>query len=509
MTTTHDLPGGPPASPVDEGRALAGRWTIGARYERRGEVHFHHATDANGPVWVAAWRYRGFEPLPRFLVHLGHDREAWSVVRHPSVARTLDVGREVGETTCFWVVRAQPGVALSQHLAVPSAIDRAKAVSIAMQVGAALAAVHAVGLVHGAVRPDTVVLDASSSHVQLVWGGLVPRLARAGVDSGSALEDLGATAPEILAGGSASPETDVYGLAALLFTLLHGRPPLASAELGISPDLPSGLTDLIERGLRRDADLRPELRTLTDHLEDLAAELGWDVTDRPEDPPLAPLQRRPSIPPPPDRRTPTHTPRIVHRTIEPEGRRVAGDSALANTPTSAGRRHAPSTPATLSSRSVEPRADTAAFGVPILAPSPTRLQTSLVAVVLVLAVAVAAMGAAVWLRPPPAPAPIPAPAPVPVSAPATAPAPTLLTVRTDPPGAEVWEAETLLGTTPLELPLGAGDATRTLELRAEGYATHTIVQPPTTTSVQHNVVLQRERSRSPRRPPDLELREQR
>ena len=101
----------------------------------------------------------------------------------------------------------------------------------------------------------------------------------------------------------------------------------------------------------------------------------------------------------------------------------------------------------------------------------------------------------------------PTPAPV-VVAPATIPTPAILTLRTDPPGASVWEGETPLGTTPLELPLG--DATRTLELRAEGYATYTIVQPPSSVSVQHNVALQRERSRPARpRAPDLELREQR
>jgi len=507
VTTTHDLPDGPPASPVDEGRALAGRWTIGARYDRRGEVHFHRATDANGPVWVAAWRYRGFEPLPRFLVHLGHDREAWSAVRHPSVARTLDVGREVGETTCFWVVRALPGVLLSDHLAVPGGIDRALAVSTAMQVGEALAAIHSMGLVHGAVRPDTVVLGGASSRVQLAWGGLVPRLARAGVDTGSGPVDLGATAPEILAGGSASAETDVYGLAALLFTLLHGRTPFGPAEPGVSTDdLPRALTDLIERGLRRDADLRPGLHALTEHLGDLAADLGWDAADRPEDPPLAPLPTRGSAPPPVDRRIPTHTPPIVHRTIEPAARRADGDTALANTPTSAGRRPLPVTPATLA-RSVEPRSDPVVYGAPILAPAPSRLQSSLVAVVLALSVVVAVIAAAVWLmRSAPAALPPPSADPAPIEAPASPPA-AVLTVRTEPPGAEVWEGETLLGTTPLELPLG--DATRTLELRAEGYATTTIVQPPSSASVQHNVALQRARARSQPLPPDLELREQR
>ncbi len=168
------------------------------------------------------------------------------------------------------------------------------------------------------------------------------------------------------------------------------------------------------------------------------------------------------------------------------------------------------------SRSVEPHADPAALSSPILAPSQTRLQTSLVAAVLLLALAVSAMGAAVWwVRSPATPVPVPVPAaylphtqPAPVATPVP-PAPAILTLRTDPPGSEVWEGETMLGTTPLELPLGSGSTSRTLELRAEGYATHTIVQPPSTASVQHNVALQRERNRVRPLPPDLELREQR
>src|SRR5262245_30773243 len=166
VTTTHDLPGGAPASPVEEGRLLAGRWTVGARYERRGDVHLHRGMGSPaersvpGPIAIAAWRYRGFEPLPRFLLQLGRDLESWVAVRHPAVLTTFDIGREVGETTCFWVIDAPGGVWLSEHLSVPGAVDAARAVTIALAVGDALAAVHAEGLVHGDVRTRSVLYDA-------------------------------------------------------------------------------------------------------------------------------------------------------------------------------------------------------------------------------------------------------------------------------------------------------------------------------------------------------------
>ena len=114
----------------------------------------------------------------------------------------------------------------------------------------------------------------------------------------------------------------------------------------------------------------------------------------------------------------------------------------------------------------------------------------------------------------PQPAVVVAPEP---PAPPAAPTPSVLTLRTDPPGAAVWEGDTNHGLTPMELLLtgGPADAPRELELRLRGYASHTVRQPWTDQPVQHTVPLQKLRGdsavRKPEPPPEptLQVREER
>ena len=124
-----------------------------------------------------------------------------------------------------------------------------EAISIGLDLCRALAAIHAAGLVHGDVKAANVLRERGG---RIVLG-----------DLGSATE-AGATpitgspatlAPEVLAGGPATPGADLYSLGVLLFQLLSGRFPVdaANPEAGrttlrdLRPDLPPALIEVVER----------------------------------------------------------------------------------------------------------------------------------------------------------------------------------------------------------------------------------------------------------------------
>jgi hypothetical protein len=177
-------------------------------------------------------------------------------------------------------------------------------------------------------------------------------------------------------------------------------------------------------------------------------------------------------------------PVVSRGTLTPMLRRGDDDPALANQPSSA-------TPPT-------PRPEP----VPVSRRPDPRLYL-LAGTVALLVVVLFAVWGALWARAPstpavatvapepsaPAPAPAPAP-PRPELAPVVEPA--VLTLRTDPPGASVWEEGQRLGSTPLEVLLEGGpdDPPRVFELRRPGFATHTVRQPWSERDVQHTVPLQ-------------------
>ncbi len=168
-------------------------------------------------------------------------------IRHPNVVAVhgadLCAGR-VGIWTEF-----VDGPNLETRLAGDGPLGAGEAISVGLDLCRALAAIHAAGLVHGDVKAANVLRERGG---RIVLG-----------DLGSATE-AGATpisgspatlAPEVLAGGPATPNADLYSLGVLLFRLLCGRLPFDAAHPGaarvmlrdVRPDLPPALIEAVER----------------------------------------------------------------------------------------------------------------------------------------------------------------------------------------------------------------------------------------------------------------------
>jgi serine/threonine protein kinase len=142
---------------------------------------------------------------------------------------------------------------------------------IAAEIAQALDALHTAGIVHRDVKPSNVLLGDDGA-VLADFG-----LAR-GIDSTQLTHDgqlLGTAhylAPELIEGAVASPASDVYAFACLLYEAATGAPPFAGrneAEIGYAhlveapprPELPGELGDAILLGLAKDPHDRPTSAT--------------------------------------------------------------------------------------------------------------------------------------------------------------------------------------------------------------------------------------------------------
>jgi hypothetical protein len=170
----------------------------------------------------------------------------------------------------LWMDRVH-GRTLEELLALLGPCSAREAAAIGIDLCAALAAVHAVGLVHGDLKSQNVMREGTPGHA-----GGAGRIVL--MDFGSAHSNVGGsasspgtplyTAPEVLRGGKTSPASDLYALGVLLYRLVSGRYPIdartieeleAKLERGeltslraVRPDLPNAFVAVVERALAPD-----------------------------------------------------------------------------------------------------------------------------------------------------------------------------------------------------------------------------------------------------------------
>jgi serine/threonine-protein kinase len=144
-------------------------------------------------------------------------------------------------------------------------------VQVAAEVADGLDALHAAGIVHRDVKPSNVLLGddgAALGDFGLARRADSTQLTRDGQLVGTAHY----LAPELIEGAPATPASDVYAFACLLYEAATGAPPFAGraeAEIGYAhlveepsrPDLPEGMADAILLGLEKDPARRPTSAT--------------------------------------------------------------------------------------------------------------------------------------------------------------------------------------------------------------------------------------------------------
>ena len=163
----------------------------------------------------------------RFRARFVRESELAMSLEHPNVVPIHDAGDVDGRL--YLAMRHVEGTDLRALLRAEGKLEPARALAIAGQVGNALDAVHARGLVHRDVKPSNVLLD-QDEHVYLADLGLTQRLEEQGPRAGEnrSVGTPAYLAPEQIEGRPVDGRVDVYSLGCLLYECLTGEPPFAA-----------------------------------------------------------------------------------------------------------------------------------------------------------------------------------------------------------------------------------------------------------------------------------------
>ncbi len=203
----------------------------------------------------------------RFRVRFRRESKLAASIDHPNVIPVLEAGDESG--ILFIRMRLVEGTDLRALIAEAGPVEPLRAARIVRQVGAALDAAHARGLVHRDVKPANVLL-ARADHVYLSDFGLAKSASEAGglTRQGSIVARAEYVAPEQILEDRVDALTDVYALGCLLYEALTGQAPYASSQggaammahveapapspLDLRPDLPREFDDVVRRAMAKD-----------------------------------------------------------------------------------------------------------------------------------------------------------------------------------------------------------------------------------------------------------------
>src|SRR5271155_422014 len=253
------------------GRLLLGRYRIIALLGKGGMGEVYRADDLTLGQAVAlkflpdeAAQNEGM--LERFRNEVRIARR----VSHPNVCRVYDVGDVDGQT--FFTMEYVDGEDLASLLRRIGRLPGDKALDIARQLCAGLAAAHGKGVLHRDLKPANIMLDGRGQVVITDFGlaGVAEDIRGMEIRSGTPAY----MAPEQLAGKEVSTRSDIYSLGLVLYEVFTGKRAFAEAPAekmraggDSTPTRPSSvvkdLNPVIERVILRCLETEPSARPAT------------------------------------------------------------------------------------------------------------------------------------------------------------------------------------------------------------------------------------------------------
>ena len=215
------------------------------------------------------------------------DREARFVAQldHPNIVPVRSV-LDLGSSGMALVMAHVDGRTLRQIIRADGRLSPARTEQVLRDIGSALGAAHAKGIIHRDVKPENIFIDADGRAMLADFGLARSMTADTQLTmSGIAIGTPAYMAPEQIEGGELDARADVYSLGLVAWEMLSGHRPWDGQSLysvlyhqkhetlpdvrDLRDDVPDRLAEVIIRAIEKDREARwPNMRSLLDGLDD-------------------------------------------------------------------------------------------------------------------------------------------------------------------------------------------------------------------------------------------------
>src|SRR3954471_12090165 len=200
------------------GTVLAGRFRMVAPLGRGGMGEVYRADDLKlGQTVALKFLPDNLLHEPARLAQFHNEVRVARTISHRNVCRTYDIGDADGRP--FLTMEYVDGEDLASLLRRIGRFPQEKALEVARQICAGVAAAHERGVLHRDLKPANVMIDGDG-HVRLTDFGLA---ALAGDVDNIRAGTPAYMAPEQLAGREVSARSDIYALGLMLYELFTGK----------------------------------------------------------------------------------------------------------------------------------------------------------------------------------------------------------------------------------------------------------------------------------------------